>query len=79
MGLKNVSIWEILMLKRDWGHAKDYVYMQWLMLQQEKPEDYVIATGQMRSVREFIELCAQELGWNKKMKENAIIGKKWFR
>ena len=42
--------------KRDWGHAKDYVYMQWLMLQQEKPDDYVIASGQMSSVREFIEL-----------------------
>ena len=51
--------------KRDWGHAKDYVYMQWLMLQQEKPEDYVIASGQMSSVREFIELSAIELGWNK--------------
>ncbi len=41
--------------KRDWGHAKDYVFMQWLILQQEKPEDYVIASGQMKSVREFIE------------------------
>ena len=51
--------------KRDWGHAKDYVYMQWLMLQQEEPEDYVIASGEMKSVREFIELSAIELGWNK--------------
>ena len=51
--------------QRDWGHAKDYVQMQWLMLQQEKPEDYVIASGQMKSVREFIELSALELGWNK--------------
>ena len=51
--------------KRDWGHAKDYVYMQWLMLQQEKPEDFVIATGKMISVRKFIELCALELGWNR--------------
>ena len=50
--------------KRDWGHARDYVYMQWLMLQQEKPDDYVIATGKMVSVREFIELCAKKLGWN---------------
>ena len=49
--------------KRDWGHAKDYVYMQWLMLQQEKPEDFVIATGKMMTVRKFIELCAQRLGW----------------
>ena len=52
--------------KRDWGHARDYVYMQWLMLQQEKPKDYVIATGKMISVRKFIELCANKLGWNKK-------------
>ena len=51
--------------KRDWGHAKDYVYMQWLMLQQEKPEDYVIATGKMISVRKFIEICSNRLGWNK--------------
>jgi GDPmannose 4,6-dehydratase len=47
---------------RDWGHAKDYVYMQWLMLQQETPDDYVIATGEQHSVREFIELTARELG-----------------
>ena len=45
--------------KRDWGHAKDYVYMQWLMLQQEKAEDFVIASGQMLSVRQFIELCSK--------------------
>lgn len=48
--------------KRDWGHAKDYVEMQWLMLQQDRPDDYVIATGQQRSVREFVELVAGELG-----------------
>jgi GDPmannose 4,6-dehydratase len=48
--------------KRDWGHAKDYVEMQWLMLQQEIPEDYVIAMGEQYSVREFIELAANELG-----------------
>ena len=59
--------------KRDWGHAKDYVLMQWLMLQQEKPEDYVIATGQMKSVREFIELSALELGWNKEKGGKGII------
>lgn len=47
---------------RDWGHAKDYVRMQWLMLQQEKPEDFVIATGQQYSVREFIVWAANELG-----------------
>ncbi len=48
---------------RDWGHAKDYVEMQWRMLQQEKAEDYVIATGRMTSVRKFIEMCAEELKW----------------
>ena len=41
--------------KRDWGHAKDFVRAMWLMLQQEKPEDYVISTGQQYSVREFVE------------------------
>ena len=48
---------------RDWGHARDYVEMQWRMLQQEKPEDFVIATGRQVSVRNFIELAAVELGW----------------
>ncbi len=47
---------------RDWGHAKDYVRMQWMMLQQEKPEDYVIATGVQYSVRQFIDWSARELG-----------------
>jgi GDPmannose 4,6-dehydratase len=47
---------------RDWGHAKDYVRMQWMMLQQEKPEDFVIATGVQYSVRQFVEWSAQELG-----------------
>jgi GDPmannose 4,6-dehydratase len=47
---------------RDWGHAKDYVEMQWLMLQQEKPEDFVIATGVQYSVRDFVNAAAQELG-----------------
>ena len=50
--------------KRDWGHAKDYVYMQWLMLQQKKPDDYIIATGRTETVRRFIELTALKLGWN---------------
>jgi GDPmannose 4,6-dehydratase len=48
--------------RRDWGHAKDYVEMQWLMLQQEKPDDFVIATGEQHSVREFVEIAAGELG-----------------
>jgi GDPmannose 4,6-dehydratase len=48
--------------KRDWGHARDYVEAQWLMLQQPSPEDLVIATGEQRSVREFVNAAAQELG-----------------
>jgi GDPmannose 4,6-dehydratase len=48
--------------KRDWGHARDYVVMQWLMLQQEQPEDFVIATGEQHSVREFVTLAAKEVG-----------------
>ena len=57
---------------RDWGHARDYVEMQWRMLQQEgPPEDFVIATGRQESVRRFIELTALELGWG----ENEWEGK----
>jgi GDPmannose 4,6-dehydratase len=48
--------------KRDWGHARDYVEMQWLMLQQDHPEDFVIATGEQHSVREFVEYAADEVG-----------------
>jgi len=54
--------------KRDWGHARDYIEMQWLMLQQEKPQDFVIATGEQYSVREFVQRCAKllelELTWS---------------
>ena len=50
--------------KRDWGHAKDFVYAQWLMLQQDKPVDYVIATGETHTVREFVELAFKEVGVN---------------
>ena len=48
--------------KRDWGHAKDFVYAQWLMLQQDEPKDYVIATGETHTVREFVELAFKEVG-----------------
>ena len=48
--------------KRDWGHAKDYVEMQWLMLQQDEPEDFTISTGKQYSVREFVQIAAKELG-----------------
>jgi len=57
---------------RDWGHAKDYVEMQWLMLQQDEPEDFVIATGKQYSVREFIEISAKKLGWGCNAKGQTI-------
>jgi GDPmannose 4,6-dehydratase len=57
---------------RDWGHARDYVEMQWLMLQQEKPQDYVIATGQQYSVREFIERCADRIGFALTWRGNGV-------
>ncbi|MCT8125523.1 GDP-mannose 4,6-dehydratase [Alishewanella sp. BS5-314] len=57
---------------RDWGHAKDYVYMQWLMLQQAKPEDYVIATGQQYAVRDFITWSAAELGITLEFRGNEL-------
>ena len=59
--------------KRDWGHARDYVKMQWLMLQQERPDDFVIATGRMETVRKFIEICAKNLNWNKNSGGEGII------
>lgn len=57
---------------RDWGHARDYVEMQWRMLQQDTPEDFVIATGRQESVRRFIELGAKRLGWNQEGSDTAI-------
>ena len=48
--------------KRDWGHSKDYVHAMWLMLQQDKPDDYVVATGETRTVREFVELAFGHVG-----------------
>lgn len=79
--------------KRDWGHAKDYVEFQWLMLQQDKPDDYVIATGEQRSVRDFVNHAANileiELNWegeglNEVAKDNhgkivIEIDKRYFR
>jgi GDPmannose 4,6-dehydratase len=61
LGLQDCVYLGNLDAKRDWGHAKDYVEMQWLMLQQNKPEDYVIATGIQYSVRDFINAAAKEL------------------
>ena len=50
--------------KRDWGYAKDYVYGMWLMLQQDKPGDYVLATNETHTIKEFVELAGKECGWN---------------
>jgi GDPmannose 4,6-dehydratase len=62
LGLQESLFLGNLDAKRDWGHAKDYVEMQWLMLQQDKPEDFVIATGIQFSVRDFVNAAAEELG-----------------
>jgi GDPmannose 4,6-dehydratase len=61
VGLEDCLYLGNLDARRDWGHARDYVEMQWLMLQQPEPEDYVIASGQQHSVREFVERAAAEL------------------
>ena len=75
MGLQDCLYIGNLDALRDWGHARDYVEMQWLMLQQEAPEDYVIATGEQHSVREFIEVAAAELGFNLRWKGNGVAEK----
>jgi len=62
LGLQDRLYLGNLEARRDWGHARDYVEMQWLMLQQDEPEDFVIATGEHHTIREFVELAAAELG-----------------
>ncbi|MFO7543850.1 MAG: GDP-mannose 4,6-dehydratase [Thiobacillus sp.] len=62
LGLQDCLFLGNMDAKRDWGHAKDYVEMQWLMLQQDQPEDFVIATGVQYSVRDFVDASARELG-----------------
>jgi GDPmannose 4,6-dehydratase len=64
LGLQETLFLGNIDAKRDWGHAKDYVEMQWLMLQQDKPEDFTISTGEQHTVREFVEVAAQELNMN---------------
>jgi len=64
LGLQDRMYLGNLDAKRDWGHAKDYIAMQWLMLQQDTPEDFVIATGMQYSVRDFVNFAAEELGIN---------------
>ncbi len=62
LGLQDCLFLGNLNALRDWGHARDYVEMQWLMLQQDAPDDYVIATGEQHSVRDFVQAAARELG-----------------
>jgi GDPmannose 4,6-dehydratase len=66
--------------RRDWGHARDYIEMQWMMLQQEKPQDYVIATGEQYSVREFVQRCAHllemDLTWSGSGVDEKAVDKK---
>ena len=62
LGLQDCLYLGNLSARRDWGHARDYVEMQWLMLQQEAPDDFVIATGRQYSVRDFVEAAAGEIG-----------------
>jgi GDPmannose 4,6-dehydratase len=62
LGLQDKVFLGNMNAKRDWGHAKDYVEMQWLMLQQDEPRDFVIATGRQFSVRDFVSIAAAELG-----------------
>ena len=61
MGSKEIMYLGNLNAKRDWGHAKDYVEMQWRILQQKKPDDFVIATGSQYSVRDFVNVAAKKL------------------
>jgi len=72
-GLENCIYLGNINAKRDWGHARDYIKMQWLMLQQEKPEDFVIATGRTETVRKFIEISAKKLGWSKEKNGPSIV------
>ena len=63
--------------KRDWGYAGDYVEAMWLMVQQDKPDDYVIATGENHSIKEFVSLAAQEVGLN--WKDHVVIDQRFYR
>ncbi|WP_419902602.1 GDP-mannose 4,6-dehydratase [Kiloniella sp.] len=72
LGLQDCLYLGNLDAKRDWGHARDYVEMQWLMLQQDKPEDFVIATGEQYSVRDFVNAAAEELGITIRWEGNGV-------
>ena len=73
LGLEDCLYLGNLEAKRDWGHAKDYVNMQWRMLQQDSPKDYVIASGRSETVRKFIEISSIKIGWDLKGRGSGII------
>ena len=72
LGIQDILYLGNLNALRDWGHARDYVEMQWLMLQQEAPEDYVIATGEQHSVRDFVNLVAGHYGMEVKWEGEGV-------
>jgi len=72
LGLQDTVFLGNLNAKRDWGHARDYVEMQWLMLQQKQAEDYVIATGEQHSVRDFVNAAAKEVGFKVSWKGKGV-------
>ena len=78
LGLQDCLYLGNLDAKRDWGHARDYIEMQWLMLQQDKPEDFVIATGVQYSVRDFVNTAAEELGMKIEWKDKGIAEKGYW-
>ncbi len=78
LGLQDCLYLGNLNALRDWGHARDYIEMQWLMLQQDKPEDFVIATGVQYSVRDFVNAAAEELGIKIEWKGNGVDEKGYW-
>jgi GDPmannose 4,6-dehydratase len=79
LGLQDCLYLGNLDAKRDWGHAKDYVEMQWLMLQQEQPEDFTISTGVQHTVREFVEVAAKELRMQIKWQGKGVNEKGYWK
>ena len=79
LGLQNKLELGNLYAKRDWGHAKDYVKAMWLMLQQKKPDDFIIATGIQHSVKEFIDIAAKNLNMNIEWKGKGIREKGYYK
>jgi GDPmannose 4,6-dehydratase len=78
LGLQKCLYLGNLDARRDWGHAKDYVEAQWLMLQQDRPEDFVIATGVQYSVREFVSAAAEELGMSLRWEGQGVAEKGYW-